>query len=85
MTSCEDSLLLPRSPCTATQLEIKYKNFYDFILDFSFKTDNMDNGFVGVIFRKKDDFNYYALEISKNFIRLKKMLYGHVTIFANQK
>jgi len=35
-----------------------------------------DKGWMGIIFRKKDDFNYYALDVSKNFLRFRRMMKG---------
>lgn len=65
-------------------MEIKFKVFFDVFISFAFKSANIEGGFVGVIFRKKDEFNYYALEINKTWVRFKKLFRGKVTIFAKE-
>jgi len=57
-------------------LEIKYKVIYDLKVSLSFKSINIEKGWAGIIFRKKDDFNYYSLDISKKWVRFRKMING---------
>lgn len=58
---CNYDLDNPNSACTATQLEIKYKEMYDFVADFTFKFTEYKENMLGFIFRKIDNFNYYAI------------------------
>lgn len=82
MVSCNDDIDAPKTECTATQLEIKYKIIYDLKVSFTFKSVEMSKGWAGVIFRKKDDFNYYSLDISKTWVRFRKMINGKQTVIA---
>jgi len=84
VSSCRDSIEEPSTECTATMLTVNYKIFYDLKLSIDFKATNMD-GFVGIIFRKKDAFNYYSLDIGKEFIRFRKMVKGKQHIFSHSK
>ena len=54
---------------------IKYKVMYDLEAHFSFKSSKLP-GWVGLIFRKVDMFNYYALDVSNKYIRFRKMING---------
>jgi hypothetical protein len=49
---------------------------FDLKLKMSFKVVDNSKGWLGVVFRKKDDFNFYALDINKNWIRFRKMING---------
>jgi hypothetical protein len=40
------------------------------------KAVDISRGWAGVIFRKKDDFNYYSMDISKTWTRFRKMING---------
>ena len=75
VVSCKDDLNNPSSSCTATQLQVRYKVFFDFKVKMSFKALDI-GGWIGIIFRKKDDFNYYSLDISEKWVRLRKMFNG---------
>jgi hypothetical protein len=44
-------------------------------LTIDFKATNI-GGYSGIIFRRKDAFNYYSLDIGKEFIRFRKMING---------
>ncbi len=48
---------------------------FDLKVSFSFKSVDLGN-WIGVIFRKKDDFNYYCVDVSKEWIRIRRMLNG---------
>ena len=56
---------------------------YDLKVKLNFKSVDNSKGWVGVIFRKKDDFNYYSLDISKNWIRFKRVVNGEPKVFAH--
>lgn len=77
--SCADDIEKPSLSCTSTMLEVRFKIFYDVEIAFSFRARKI-GGWVGVIFRKLDDFNYYALEINQEWIRVKKMWNGKPSI-----
>ena len=85
MISCEDDIEAPKSECTATQLQVKYKIIYDMKIKITFKSVELSNGWAGVLFRKKDDFNYYALDINKSWIRFRKMENGKQSIIKTEK
>jgi len=55
---------------------------FDIKASLSLKSVDNSKGWVGVHFRKKDEFNYYSLDISKNWIRFRKMINGKQSIFA---
>jgi hypothetical protein len=82
MITCGDNITAPKTECTATQLEIKYKIIYDMKVKITFKSVDISNGWAGLIFRKKDDFNYYALDISKTWMRFRRMYNGKQTIIS---
>ena len=42
VTSCNDSLMAPKTECLATLLQIKFKIFYDFVAQLSFKSNNIE-------------------------------------------
>jgi hypothetical protein len=48
---------------------------FDLKVSFSFKSVDIGN-WIGVIFRKKDDFNFYCVDVSKEWIRIRRMLNG---------
>jgi len=54
---------------------------YDLKYALSFKANQIE-GFIGVIFRKKDDFNYYSLDINKDWVRFRKMINGQQSIIS---
>jgi len=56
-------------------LTVKFKVFFDFHLTIDFKATNI-GGYSGIIFRRKDAFNYYSLDIGKEFIRFRKIING---------
>lgn len=84
VSSCRDSIEEPSTECTATMLTVNYKIFYDLKVSIDFKATNMD-GYVGIIYRKKDAFNYYSLDIGKEFIRFRKMVKGKQQIISHSK
>lgn len=84
VSSCRDDLDEPTTECTATMLTVKYKIFYDLKITIDVKATAI-NGFLGIIFRKKDSFNYYSLDIGKEFIRFRKMIKGKQTIISHSK
>jgi len=84
VSSCRDSVEEPETECTATILSIKFKTFYDFRLTVDFKATSI-TGYVGIVFRKKDAFNYYSLDVGKEFIRFRKMIKGEQTIISTSK
>lgn len=45
-------------------------------VNLTFKGVDLSKGWAGFIFRKKDDFNYYALDISKTWMRFRRMYNG---------
>lgn len=49
---------------------------FDVKAKLTLKVVDNEKGWVGIIFRKKNDFNYYALDISKTWIRFRKMING---------
>lgn len=51
VVSCNPDLEKPEGSCLATQLEVKYKLYYDFKFVFSFKAIDFGN-WIGVLFRK---------------------------------
>jgi len=55
---------------------------FDVKVSLTLKSVDNSRGWLGVVFRKKDDFNYYSLDVSKNWIRFRKMIHGQQTIFA---
>ena len=55
---------------------------YDLKVSLTIKAVDISNGFMGVIFRKKDDFNYYSLEVSKKWIRFKRWVNGEAKIIT---
>lgn len=57
---------------------------YDLKVTLTLKSVDNSKGWVGIMFRKKDDFNYYSLEISKNWIRFKRLVNGEPKIIAYQ-
>jgi len=57
---------------------------YDLKVSLTIKSVDNAKGWMGVMFRKKDDFNYYSLEISKNWIRFKRLVNGEPKIIAHQ-
>lgn len=54
---------------------------YDIKYNITFKANKLD-GFIGLMFRKKDDFNYYSLDINEKWIRFRKMIDGKQTIIS---
>lgn len=46
------------------------------------KAVDISRGWAGVIFRKKDNFNYYSMDISKTWTRFRKMINGKQTIIS---
>lgn len=49
---------------------------FDIKARLTFKVVDAEKGWLGMFFRKKNDFNYYALDISKTWIRIRKMING---------
>lgn len=41
---------------------LKFKKFFDFTMELDFKVRKM--GFFGFIFRYKDEFNYYSIDLA---------------------
>ncbi len=74
----------PKDACTATALDIKYKNFFDFTFKFSFKVIEMGN-WIGVQFRKQSIFTFYALDIFEDFLRFRIMHDGNQKIIGLHK
>lgn len=56
---------------------------YDFQFNMTFKAHELGS-YVAVIFRKRDDFNFYAIEIGKEFIRFKAMVNAKPIIVKTQ-
>ena len=81
--SCGGSPRTVSGECTATQLQIRHKVFYDVTIAFSFKVNDL-GGYIGAIFRKKDDFNYYAVDIGADFARFRKMYNGVQSILSEK-
>ena len=61
--------------CTPTMLLLKYKDFYDCVIEISILMRG--NGLVGVCFRVKDPFNFYIFEMKAGkFKRIRKVIDG---------
>ena len=84
VTSCNDSVPVPSTECSATSLTVKFKTFFDFHLSLDLKATKI-GAYLGVVFRKKDAFNYYSLDVGEDFLRFRKMLNGKQTIISQSK
>ena len=84
VTTCKDNLQLPITECSATMMTLKFKNFFDFKLPIDIKATNIA-GYFGLVFRRKDAFNYYSLDIGKSFVRFRKIINGKQTVISESK
>jgi len=57
---------------------------FDIKAKLTLKVVDNEKGWVGIIFRKKNDFNYYALDISKSWIRFRKMINGKQEVISKE-
>ena len=69
--------------CTATLLVLRYKEYYDGLIETSMLMRDSDT--IGIIFRYKDAFNYYAFEMKqqgRGWKRFRQVIKGVSTTIA---